>query len=62
MRRSGVRDVRGGGRASARETVSRVVAGPSPDSGSSKPARCATGRRAYVERVQDIAMPDAPGY
>lgn len=59
----GVRDVRGGGRASARETVSRVVAGAVarqwleqswPD------APPAVG--AYVERVQDIAMPDAPGY
>ena len=59
----GHRDHRGGGRASARETVSRVVAGAIarqmleqllPDT---PPAVSA-----YVERVQDIAMPEAPAY
>ncbi len=59
----GHRDHRGGGRASARETVSRVVAGAiarqmleqmTPDA---PPAVSA-----YVERVQDIAMPEAPAF
>jgi chorismate synthase len=60
----GIRDHRGGGRASARETVSRVVAGaiarqlleqmhpssPAPEVG------------AYVERVQDIGMATPPQF
>ena len=59
----GHRDHRGGGRASARETVSRVVAGAIarqmleqllPDT---PPVVSA-----YVERVQDIAMPETPAY
>lgn len=59
----GFRDVRGGGRASARETVCRVVAGAVarqmleqmlPD------AMPAVG--AYVERVQDIAMATPPAF
>ncbi len=59
----GFRDVRGGGRASARETVCRVVGGAIarqlleqmlPD------APPAVG--AYVERIQDIAMPAPPAY
>ena len=60
---AGPRAHRGGGRASARETVSRVVAGAIarqmleqllPDT---PPAVSA-----YVERIQDIAMPEAPAY
>lgn len=60
----GVRDHRGGGRASARETAARVVAGAlarqlleqlDPDG----PTPMVS---AYVERVQDIAMPGAPAF
>jgi len=59
----GFRDVRGGGRASARETVCRVVGGAIarqlleqmlPD------APPAVG--AYVERIEDIAIPTPPQY
>ena len=50
----GLRDVRGGGRASARETVSRVVAGAV-----ARQILATLGVEvgAYVERVQDISMP-----
>ncbi|MGB0171169.1 MAG: chorismate synthase [Flavobacteriales bacterium] len=59
----GFRDVRGGGRASARETVARVIGGAvarqvleqmHPDAHPEVSA--------YVERVQDIGMPDAPAF
>lgn len=59
----GFRDVRGGGRASARETVARVVGGAvarqmlehmHPDA---QPEVSA-----YVERVQDIGMPEGPAF
>ncbi|MAO46445.1 MAG: chorismate synthase [Crocinitomicaceae bacterium] len=56
----GIRDHRGGGRASARETASRVVGG----------AFCkelikstsSTEISAYVERVHDISIPSAPKF
>ena len=55
----GLRDVRGGGRASARETVSRVVAGAV-----ARQILTALGVEvgAYVERVQDISMPLPPSF
>lgn len=51
----GVRDPRGGGRASARETIGRVAAGAIAE----KLLRTAAGIeiRAYVESVQDITAP-----
>ena len=55
----GLRDVRGGGRASARETVSRVVAGAV-----ARQILVSLGVEvgAYVERVQDISMPLTPSF
>ncbi|HBS19472.1 MAG TPA: chorismate synthase [Flavobacteriales bacterium] len=55
----GLRDVRGGGRASARETVSRVVAGAI-----ARQILATLGVEvgAYVERVQDISMPLPPSF
>ena len=55
----GLRDVRGGGRASARETVSRVVAGAV-----ARQILASLGVEvgAYVERVQDISMPLPPSF
>ena len=55
----GLRDVRGGGRASARETVSRVVAGAV-----ARQVLATLGVEvgAYVERVQDISMPLPPSF
>jgi len=55
----GLRDVRGGGRASARETVSRVVAGAV-----ARQILATLGVEvgAYVERVQDISMPLPPSF
>ena len=59
----GFRDIRGGGRASARETVARVIGGAVarqvleqmyPDAHPEVSA--------YVERVQDIGMPGAPAF
>jgi chorismate synthase len=55
MAKYGIRAVEGGGRASARETLSRVAAGAV----ARKILKLAAGVRicAYVERVHDIAMP-----
>ena len=59
----GHRDHRGGGRASARETVSRVVAGAiARQMLEQMTPEAAPAVSAYVERVQDIAMPEAPAF
>ena len=56
----GLRDHRGGGRASARETASRVVAGAFASQ--LLKHSCGTQISAYVERVQDISMPNPPAF
>lgn len=56
----GLRNHKGGGRASARETVSRVVAGAIAQQLLSK--CCSTEISAYVERVHDISMPNPPKF
>ncbi len=55
----GLRDVRGGGRSSARETVARVVGGAV-----ARQVLATMGVEvgAYVERVQDISMPLPPSF
>ncbi len=56
----GLRDIRGGGRASARETASRVVGGAI-----AKQLLYRTHKieiSAYVERVQDISVPFSPAF
>jgi len=59
----GHRDHRGGGRASARETVSRVVAGAiARQVLESMVPDAPPAVSAYVERVQDITMPEGPAY
>lgn len=60
----GVRDHRGGGRASARETAARVVAGALARQFLEQlyPQGPAPQVSAYVERVQDIAMPSPPAF
>ncbi len=60
----GFRDHRGGGRASARETAARVVAGALARQFLEQlhPEAPLPGVSAYVERVQDIAMSQAPAY
>ena len=60
----GVRDHRGGGRASARETAARVVAGALARQFLEQlyPQGPAPAVGAYVERVQDIAMPTPPAF
>ncbi|MGB1142469.1 MAG: chorismate synthase [Halioglobus sp.] len=55
----GLRDVRGGGRASARETVSRVAGGAVARQ---LLATMGVEVGAYVERVQDISMPLPPSF
>ena len=57
--RYGLRDVRGGGRASARETVSRVAGGAVARQ---LLATMGVEVGAYVERVQDISMPLPPSF
>ena len=52
----GLRDHRGGGRSSARETIGRVAAGAVAKKLLSKVAPVEI--RAFVSRVQDIALPD----
>ena len=56
----GVRDHRGGGRSSARETISRVVAGAFAQQLLEN--ECGTKISAYVERVHDICMPNPPKF
>lgn len=56
----GLRDHRGGGRASARETAARVVAGAIAQQLLEK--NCGTQVSAYVERVHDISMPNKPDF
>lgn len=56
----GVRDHRGGGRSSARETLSRVVAGAFAQQLLEN--ECGTQISAYVERVHDISMPNSPQF
>ena len=60
----GVRDHRGGGRSSARETAARVVAGAIARQFFEQlyPQGPAPAVGAYVERVQDIAMPTPPAF
>ncbi|MCH1574727.1 MAG: chorismate synthase [Flavobacteriales bacterium] len=60
----GFRDYRGGGRASARETASRVVAGALARQFLEQlyPKGPFPEVSAYVERVQDIAMPTPPAF
>lgn len=61
----GIRDHRGGGRASARETVSRVVGGAIARQlleHFQTPSGQQPEVSAYVERVQDIGMPSAPAF
>lgn len=60
----GTRDHRGGGRSSARETAARVVAGAMARQFLEQlyPQGPAPAVGAYVERVQDIAMPSPPAY
>lgn len=63
----GLRDHRGGGRASARETASRVAAGAIARQFLAADSHAASGTAgvevcAYVERVQDIAMHSQPQF
>ena len=60
----GIRDHRGGGRSSARETAARVVAGAIARQLLEQlyPQGPAPAVSAYVERVQDIAMPSPPAF
>ena len=59
----GFRDVRGGGRASARETVARVIGGAVARQVLEQMQSDAHPEvSAYVERVQDICMPDPPAF
>lgn len=60
----GIRDHRGGGRASARETACRVVGGAMARQFLEQlyPQGPAPRVGAYVERVQDIAMPSPPAF
>lgn len=56
----GIRDHKGGGRASARETASRVVAGAIAQQ--MLKSCCNTEISAYVERVHDISIPNPPTF
>jgi len=56
----GIRDHKGGGRSSARETASRVVAGTIAQLLLEN--SCNTQISAYVERVNDISMPNPPSF
>jgi len=56
----GIRDHKGGGRSSARETISRVVAGAIAQQ--LLEYCCKTQISAYVERVHDICMPNQPEF
>ena len=55
----GIRDHRGGGRSSARETIGRVAAGAVAKKILNLAAKVEV--RAFVTRVHDIAMPDSEG-
>jgi chorismate synthase len=57
LRKYGIRDHRGGGRSSARETVGRVAAGAVARKILQLAAKVEV--RAYVTRVHDISMPDS---
>tara|TARA_Y100001954_G_C15816427_1_gene607755 strand:- start:2600 stop:3694 length:1095 start_codon:yes stop_codon:yes gene_type:complete len=56
----GIRDHRGGGRASARETASRVVAGAIAQQLIEH--CCGTQICAYVDRIHDICIPNQPTF
>jgi chorismate synthase len=59
LAKNGVRDPRGGGRASARETLARVAAGAIA---AKLLSTAGIEIRAYVESVQDITAPDIPEF